>query len=120
MSRVYWSPVKETSRKAPLESPHPHPPYQALHDDEEGRHTAAEEARHTAVEKAAQVDIPRQTEPDTPSDTHTPPDTENPAEFQAAPDNAALHTTAPDNAAHAGTVSGPLSGMDPSVTSIPP
>jgi len=108
MPRVYQSPVKVTTRKAPLESPHPHPPYQALHDDEEGRHTAAEEARHTAAQA------------DTPGDSHTPPDTENPAEFQAAPDNAALHTTAPDNAAHAGTVSGPLSGMDPSVTSIPP
>jgi len=116
MPRVYQSPVKVTTRKAPLEIPHPHPPYQAMHDAEEGRRTAAEEARHTA----AQADTPRQTKADTPGDTHTPLDTENPAEIQAAPDNAALHTPAPDNAAHAGTVSGPLSGMDPSVTSIPP
>jgi len=116
MSRVYWSPVKETSRKAPLESPHPHPPYQPLHAAEDAAHTAAaEEARHTAVEKAAQVDIPRQTEPDTPSDTHTLPDTDSPVEIQSAPD-----TPAPHNAAHAGTVAGPQSGMVPYVTLIPP
>jgi len=109
MSRVYRSPIKETSRKAPLESPHPYPPYQPLH------FAAAEEARHTTAEEAAHADTPRETEPDTPGDTHTSPDTDNLAEIQAVPDNAA-----PDNAAHAGTVSGRLSGMDPSVTSIPP
>ena len=74
-----------------------------MHDAEEGRRTAAEEARHTAAQA------------DTPGDTHTPPDTDNPAEIQVAPD-----TPAPDNVAHVGTVSGPLYGMDPSVTSIPP
>jgi len=112
MPRVYQSPVKETSRKAPLESSRPHPPYQPLH--------AAEEARHTAAEEAAQADIPRQIELDTPSDTHTPHDTDNPAEIQAAPDTHVPHTTAPDNVAHAGTVEGPQYGMDPSMTSIPP
>ena len=69
MPRVYRSPVKVTTRKATLESPHPHPPYQALHDVEDAAQAAAEEGRHTA----AQID--------TPSDTHTPPDTENPTKI---------------------------------------
>jgi len=121
MPRVYRSPVKETSRKAPLESPRPHPPYQPLHAAEDAAHTAAvEEARHTAAaEEAAQADIHRQTEPDTPGDTHTPLDTDNPPEIQATLDTPAPHTPAPDNISHAGTVAGPQSGMDPSVTSIP-
>ena len=127
MPRVYRSPVKETTRKAPLESPHPHPPYQPLHaaEDaaaaEETAHTAVvEEARHIVAEEAAQADTPRETEHDTPSDTYTPPDTDNPTEIQVAPDNAAPDTPALDNVAHAGNVSGPPSGIDPSVTSIPP
>jgi len=78
------------------------------------RTTAAEEVRHAAAEEAAQADTPREIEAD------TPPDTDNLAEIQAAPDNAAPDTPARDNAAPAGTVSGPLSGMEPSVTSIPP
>jgi len=117
-----------------LESPCPHPPYLPLHaaqaataaEDvvhtaaaEEARHAATEEARHTATEEAAQADIPRQTELDTLGDTHTPPDTDNPAEIQAASDTFAPHTPAPDNVAHDGTVAGPQSGMDSSVTSIP-
>jgi len=77
MPRVYRSPVKVTTRKATLESPHPHPPYQALHDVEDAAQAAAEEGRHTA----AQIDTPRQTDVDTPSDTHTPPDTENPTKI---------------------------------------
>jgi len=107
-----------------MESPLPHPPYQPLHiaEDavqvvaaEDAAHTAAaEEAQHTAAEEAAQVDIPRESKHDTPGDIHTPPDTDNPAEIQAAIDNAA-----PDNVAHVGTVSGPPSRMDPSVTSNP-
>jgi len=107
MSRVYRSSVKETTRKALLESPHPHRPYQA-------HAVAEEEAAHTAVveEEAAQVDTRVETEPDTPGDTDTPPDTDTLAEIQA-------DTPAPDNAAHASIVSGPPSGMDPSVTSIP-
>jgi len=110
MPRVYQSPVKETTRKAPLESPHHHPPYQLLHAAEGAAHTAAaEKARHTAAKEAAQVDTPRETESDTPSDTHTPPDTDNPTEIQAASDKPSL-----DNAAHVGTMSGPPSGMDPS------
>jgi len=114
MPRFYLSLVKETTRKALLESPHPHRPYQA-HDvaEEEAAHTAtAEEAAHSAVEEAAQAHTPVQTELDTPGDTHTPPDTDTSADTPA-PDNAA-------HANHAGTVSGPPSGMDPSVTSIPP
>jgi len=87
---------------------------------EEARHDAAEEPRHTTAEEAAQADTPRETEHDTPGDTHTPPDTDNPAEIQAAPDTPAPDTPAPDNVAHTGTMSGPSSGMDPSVTSIPP
>jgi len=119
MPRVYQSPVKETSRQAPLESPHPHPPYQPLHAAEDAAQaTAAEDA--CAAEEAAQADIPRETESDTPGDTHTPPDTDNPGEIQAAPDTTAPHTPAPDNVAHVGTMAGPQSGMDPSVTSIPP
>jgi len=105
MPRVYRSSVKETTRKALLERPHPHRPYKA--------HVAAEEeAAHTAAEEAAQADTPVETKPDTPGDTHTPPDTNTPAEIQA-------DTRAPDNVAHAGTVSGPPSGMDPSVMLIP-
>jgi len=116
MPRVYQSPVKETTRKAPLESPHPHPPYQLLHAAEGAAHTvAAKKARHTAAKEATQVDTPRETEPDTPSDTHTPPDTDNPTEIQAAFDK-----PSPDNAAHVGTMLGPPSGMDLSVTSMPP
>jgi len=113
MPRVYRSSVKDTTRKAPLESPHPQPPYQPLHAAEDA--AVAEEARHTVAEEIARSDTPRETEHDTPGDTHTPPDTDNPAEIQVAPD-----TPAPDNAAHTGIVSGPPSGMDPSVTSIPP
>jgi len=71
MPRVYRSPVKETSRKAPLESPHPHPPNKPLH------FAAAEEARHTTAEEAVQAYTPPETEPDTPGDTHTSPDTDN-------------------------------------------
>jgi len=116
MSRVYRSSVKETTRKALLESPHPHRPYQAhAVAEEEAAHTAVaeEEAAHSAAaEEAAQVDTRVETEPDTPGDTHTPPDTDTPAEIQA-------DTPAPDNAAHASIVSGPPSGMDPSVTLIP-
>jgi len=78
--------------------------------------TAQDAARHAAAEEAAQADTPREIEADTPGDTHTPPDTE----IQAAPDNVAPDTPARDNAAPAGTVSGPLSGMEPSVTTIPP
>jgi len=99
-----------------MESPLPHTSYQPLHVAEDAvQVVAAEDAAHTAAaEEAAQVDIPRETKHDTPGDTHTPPDTDNPAEIQAAIDNAAL-----DNVAHVGTVSGPPSGMDPSVTSNP-
>jgi len=115
MQRVYRSLVKVTTHKAPLESPYPHPPYQALHDaenaaqaaTEEGRRTAAEETRHTAAEEADQADTPCQIVVDTLGDTHTPLDTKNPAEIQAAP-----HTPAPDNVVHVGTVSGPLSGWN--------
>ena len=82
--------------------------------------TAQDAARHAAAEEAAQADTPREIEADTHGDTHTPPDTDNLAEIQAAPDNAAPDTPARDNAAPAGTVSGPLSGMEPSVTTIPP
>ena len=104
-----------------MESPHPHPPYQPLHAAEDAAHTAVEEeARHNVVEEAAQADTPRETEPDTPGDSHTPTDSDNPDEIQDAPDTPTPHTHAPDNAAHAGTVSGPPSGMDPSVMSIPP
>jgi len=85
----------------------------------EARHDAAEEPRHTAAEEAAQADTPRETEHDTPGDTHTPPDSDNPSEIQAAPDTPAPDTPAPDNAAHTGTVSGPSSGMDLSVTRSP-
>ena len=119
MPQVYQSPVKETTHKTLLESPHPHRPYQAhAVAEEEVAHivaakeadhsTAVEEAAHSAAEEAAQAHTPVQTEPDTPGDTHIPPDTDSPAEIQA-------DTPAPDNAAHAGTVLGP-----PSVTSIPP
>jgi len=104
MPRVYRSPVKEASRKAPLESLCPHPPYQPLHAAEDA---TVEEARHTAAEEVAQANIPRQTEPDIPGDTHTPPGTDNPAEIQAAPNTPAPHTPAPDNVAHVGTVAGP-------------
>ena len=98
MPRVYRSSVKETTRKALLERPHPHRPYKA--------HVATEEeAAHTTAEEAAQADTPVETKPDTPGDTHTPPDTNTPAEIQA-------DTRAPDNVAHAGTVSAPPSGMD--------
>jgi len=108
MPHVYRSPVKETSRKTPLESPHPHLPYQPLHAIEaaaqDAAHgAAAEEARHTVAEEA-----------DTPGDTHIHHDTDNPAEIQAASDTPAPHTPA-----HAGIVAGPQSGMDSSVTSIP-
>ena len=61
------------------------------------------------AEEAAQADTPRETE------HHTPPDIDNPDVIHAAPD-----TPAPDNAGRTDTVSGPSSGMDLSVTSIPP
>jgi len=109
MPRVYRSSVKETTRKAPLESPHPHPPYQAhTAAEEEAAHTvAAEEAAHTAaVEEAAQADTLVETEPDTLGDIHIPHDVDTSAEIQA-------DTPAPD------TVSSPSFGIDPSVTMRP-
>jgi len=107
MSCVYRSLINETTRKTLLESPHPHLPYQA--------HVATEEkaAHTTAAEEAAQAYTPVETKSDTPGDTYTPPDTNTLADIQA-------NTPAPDNVAHADTVSGPSSGMDLSVTSIPP
>ena len=101
MPRVYRSPVKETTHKAPLESPHPHPPYQAQ--------PTAKEATHTAAEKASHTDTPRDNAADTPRDIEadSPPDIE-------------ADTPAPNNVVDADTVSGPPSGIDPSVTMIPP
>ena len=90
MPRVYRSSVKETTHKAPPDSPcpHPHPPYQAQPAAEDAAHTAAEEAGHTV---AAHTDTLHDIEVDTP---------------------------APDNAVN--TVSGPPSGIDSSVTMRPP
>ena len=101
MPRVYRSPVKETTHKAPLESPHPHPPYQAQ--------PTAKEATHTAAEKASHTDTPRDTAADTPRDIEadSPPDIE-------------ADTPAPNNVVDADTVSGPPSGIDLFVTMIPP
>jgi hypothetical protein len=70
-------------------------------------HTTAEEAAHTDTPPDIAADTPRDTEADTPPnniEANTPP-----------PDNADN-----DDAAHVDTVSGPPSGMDPSVTLIPP
>jgi len=84
-----------------LESPHPHPPYQAQ--------PTAKEATHTAAEKASHTDTPRDNAADTPRDIEadSPPDIE-------------ADTPAPNNVVDADTVSGPPSGIDPSVTMIPP
>jgi len=102
MLRVYRSSVKETTHKAPLESPHPHPPYQAQPAAEDATLNAAEEAAHTDTPHHTAADTPRDIEADTPPDIEadTPP-----------PDNA-------DNsdATHADTVSGPPYEIDPSVT----
>jgi len=94
----------------------------AAQDDaaEETQHDVAQEHRHTGVKEAAQADIPRETKHHTPGGTHTPPDIHNPDEIQAAPDTHAPDTRGPDNAGRTGTASGPSSGMDLSVTSIPP
>jgi len=75
MTRVYRSSVNETTRKALLESPHPHPPYLA--------HAAAEEAAHNGdAEEAAHIVAPLEIEPNTPSDTHTPLDTDTLLKFR--------------------------------------
>jgi len=57
MPRVYRSSVKETTRKALLESPYPHPSYMAhtVAEEEATHSVAAEEAAHSAAHTVAAI-----------------------------------------------------------------
>jgi len=95
---------KTDKSEAPLECPHPHPPYQGQPAAEEAAHTAIEEAAHTNMPPDTAADTPRDIEADTPLDNtegDTPP-----------PDNV-------DNDVAADTMSGTPSEMDPFVKMRP-